>query len=175
MSRWPTRTSHVEPLNHLLKIISLIRYEHSQADCGHVKSALCLLSGICNHLEMPRSSWEQKGLCIIHWSFCLGLPQVTVVRKQPHGGIWSMPWIRKVPWRRDRLLTSIFLGFPGVSDSKESTCKAGDLGLIPGLGRSPGEGNGYPLQCSGLENPMDTGAQRDTVHVVAKTRTRLSD
>ena len=86
-----------------------------------------------------------------------------------------MPWVRKFPWRRDRLLTSIFLGFPGVSDSKESTCKTGDLGLIPGLGRSPGEGNGYPLQCSVLENPTDTGAQRDTVHVVAKSRTWLND
>ena len=43
--------------------------------------------------------------------------------------------------------------FLGGSDSKESACKGGDLGLIPGLGRSPGQGNGYPLQYSGLENP----------------------
>ena len=49
-------------------------------------------------------------------------------------------------------------GFAGVSDSKESACKAGDLGLIPGLGRSPGEGNGNPLQYSCLENSMDSGA-----------------
>ena len=47
------------------------------------------------------------------------------------------------------------LGFPGGSDGKESPCKAGDLGSIPGLGRSPGEGRGYPLQYSGLENSMD--------------------
>ena len=47
------------------------------------------------------------------------------------------------------------LGFPGGSDDKESACNAGDLGSIPGLGRSPGEGNGYPPQYSGLENPMD--------------------
>ena len=46
--------------------------------------------------------------------------------------------------------------FPGVSDSKESTCNAGDLGSIPGLGRSPGDGNGSPHQCSGLDNPMDS-------------------
>ena len=50
--------------------------------------------------------------------------------------------------------------FPGGSDGKESTCNAGDLGSIPGLGRSPGEGKGYPLQYSGLENPMDMGSQR---------------
>ena len=49
-------------------------------------------------------------------------------------------------------------GFPGGSVSKASACNAGDLGLIPGLGRSPGEGNGYPLQCSCLENSMDRGA-----------------
>ena len=49
-------------------------------------------------------------------------------------------------------------GFPGGSDSKDSACNAGDLGSIPALGRSPGEGNGYPLQYSCLENPMDRGA-----------------
>ena len=46
------------------------------------------------------------------------------------------------------------MGFPGDSAGKESTCNVGDLGSIPGLGRSPGEGNGYPLQCSGLENSI---------------------
>ena len=49
----------------------------------------------------------------------------------------------------------IYTSFPGGSAAKESVCNAGDLGLIPGLGRTPGEGNGYPLQYSGLENPMD--------------------
>ena len=51
-----------------------------------------------------------------------------------------------------------FQGFPGSSAGKESACHVGDLGSIPGLGRSPGEGKGYPLQYSGLENSMDTGA-----------------
>ena len=54
-------------------------------------------------------------------------------------------------WRRDRLPTPIFLGFPCGSVGKESVCNAGDLGLISGLGRCPGEGKGYPLQYSGLE------------------------
>ena len=61
-------------------------------------------------------------------------------------------------------------GFPGGSDGKESTCKAGDLGSIPGLRRCPGEGKGYPLQYSGLENSMD-----GIVHGVAKSQTWLSD
>ena len=56
---------------------------------------------------------------------------------------------------RDRLLTPVFLGFPCGSAGKESACNAGDLGFIPGLGISPGEGKGYPLQYSGLENSMD--------------------
>ena len=63
------------------------------------------------------------------------------------------------------------LDFPGGPEGKESTCNAGDLGLIPGLGRSPGEGKGYPLQYSGLENPMDRGAWWATVHGVTKSWT----
>ena len=55
------------------------------------------------------------------------------------------------------------LGFPGDSDGKESTCSAGDLVSTHGLGRSPGEGNGYPLQYFGLENSMDRGAWQATV------------
>ena len=72
-------------------------------------------------------------------------------------------------------LYPIMLGFPGGSEDKASACNAGDLGLIPGLGRSPGEGNGNPLQYSCLENPMDRGAWRARVHRVAKSRTQLSD
>ena len=52
------------------------------------------------------------------------------------------------------------MGFPGGSDGKESSCDAGDLGSIPGLGRSPGEGKGYPLQCYGLENSMNSTVHR---------------
>ena len=62
------------------------------------------------------------------------------------------------------------MGFPCGSAGKESACNAGDLGLILGSGRSPGEGKGYPLQYSGLENSMDC-----IVHGVAKSRTGLSD
>ena len=61
-------------------------------------------------------------------------------------------------------------GFPGGTAGKESTCNAGDLGLIPGLGRSPGVGKGYPLQYSGLENSMDCIPLG-----VAKSQTRLSE
>ena len=62
-------------------------------------------------------------------------------------------------------------GFPGGSAGKESACSAGDLGSIPGLGRSPGEGKGYPLQYSSLQNFMDRGAWWAIVHGVPKIQT----
>ena len=63
--------------------------------------------------------------------------------------------VGKFCWRRDRLPTPIFLGFPCGSVGKEFTCNVGDLGSIPGLGGSAGEGKGYPLQYSELENSVD--------------------
>ena len=70
-------------------------------------------------------------------------------------------------WKRDKLPTLVFLGFPYGSAGEESACNVGDLGLITMLGRFPGEGNGYPLQYSGLENSMDC-----TVHRTTKSRAR---
>ena len=77
---------------------------------------------------------------------------------------------QKICWRRDRLPIPVFLGFASGSAGKESACNEGDLGWIPGLGRSPGEGKGYSLQYFGLENSMDC-----IVHAVTKSWTRLSD
>ena len=84
---------------------------------------------------------------------------------------WFDSWVWKI-WRRDRLPITVFLGFPCGSAGKESACNVGDLGSIPGLGRSPGEGNSYPLQYSGLENSMDCIC---IVHRVAKNWTWLSN
>ena len=64
---------------------------------------------------------------------------------------------------------------PGGSEDKDSACNEGDQGLIPESGRCPGEGSDYPLQYSCLENSMDRGAWRETVHRVTKSWTRLSD
>ena len=64
------------------------------------------------------------------------------------------------------------MGFPGGSEGKESACTMGDPGSTPGLGRTPGEGNGNPLQYSCLENSMDSGAQFAIVHSVAKSWTQ---
>ena len=81
---------------------------------------------------------------------------------------WFLNW--EDPLERDRLPTPVFLGFPYDSAGKVSACNLGNLGLIPGLGRSPGEGKGYPLQYSSLENSMDC-----IIHGLAKSWTWLSD
>ena len=73
-------------------------------------------------------------------------------------------------WHRD-YSKALYVG----SGSKESTCNVGDLGSIPGLGRSPGEGNSYPIQYPGLENSKDRGTRQATVRGVAKNQTRLSN
>ena len=80
------------------------------------------------------------------------------------------PRFNKICWRRDRLPTPVFLGFHGGSAGKESACNTGDLGSISGLGRCAGEGKGYPLQYSDLENSMDC-----IVHGVTKRWTWLGD
>ena len=72
-------------------------------------------------------------------------------------------------------LGEVYILFPGGSEDKASACNAGDPGTIPGLGRSPGEGNGNPLQYSCPENPMGRGAWQATVHGVAKSQTWLSN
>ena len=80
---------------------------------------------------------------------------------------------QKDPQRRDRLPTPVFLGFPGGSDGKESTCNVEDLGSIPGLGRSPGEGKATHSSILAWRIPMDRGAWWATVHGVTKSRIQL--
>ena len=74
-----------------------------------------------------------------------------------------------------RISNETTTGLPRWLSVKDSSCNAGDEGLIPGLGSSPGGGNGKPLQYSCLGNPMDRGALRSTVHRVAKGQTQLSN
>ena len=96
-------------------------------------------------------------------------------------------WKKKILWSSRKqtwifhsssiiyIALTLYLGFPGGTDSKESDCSAWDMGLIPGSGRSPGEGSGHPFQDSCLENPMDRGAWWAAVHGIAKSWMRLSD
>ena len=82
--------------------------------------------------------------------------------------------IWKIHWRRDRLPTPVFLGFPCGSAGNKSACNVGDLGSIPGSGRSPGGGHGNPLPYSCLENPKDRRVWWATVHRFAKSWTQLN-
>ena len=82
----------------------------------------------------------------------------------------SQKWAHNYTYGNGRLPTPVLLGFPWSSAGKESTCNAGDLVSIPVLGRYTGEGKGYPLQYSGLENSIDC-----IVYGVTKSQTRLSD
>ena len=74
-----------------------------------------------------------------------------------------------------KLIMLDIMGFPGGSDGKQSACDAGNLCSVSGMGRSPGEWNGFPLQYSCLENSVERGAWRATVHEVAKSQMQLSD
>ena len=78
-------------------------------------------------------------------------------------------------WRRDSLLTPVFLDFPCGLAGKESACNVGDLGLIPELGRSPGEGKGYPLQYSDLENSMDCCKESDMTELPSLSLSEVSE
>ena len=77
---------------------------------------------------------------------------------------WVDSWVGKMPWRRDRLPTPVFLGFPHGLDDKESARNAGDLGLIPGLGRLEEEGTATHSSIPAWRIPMEGGAGRATVH-----------
>ena len=93
---------------------------------------------------LPDCLWTRK-------AFTWGFPYSSVgkkIRLQCRRPQFDF-WVSKTCWRRDRLPIPVFLGFPCGSAGKESTCNVGDLGLIPGLGRSLGEGKGYPLPYSG--------------------------
>ena len=98
-----------------------------------------------------------------------------LMKTEKPGGLQFMGWQRVGHDRATFTFTMTSLGFPGGSDGKGSACNAGDLGLIPRSGGSPGEGSGNPLQYSCLENSMDSGTWWAAVHGVAKSWTRLSN
>ena len=127
------------------------------------KESVCSAGDLSSVPGSARSSGEGNG----------NLFQYSCLENPTDGGVWwaTVPGVAK---SRTRLSDFTFT-FPGGSEVKASACNAGDLGSIPGSGRSPGEGNGNPLQYSCLENPTDGGAWRAAVHGVAKSQTRPSD
>ena len=141
------------------------RDENTRLSCLSPETPVCRSrSNSYNQIWNNRlvQTWERNTsrLCIVIAQLVKNLPAMQET--------WFNSWVGKIPWRRDRLPTPVFLGFPRGSAGKESACNAEDLGSIPELGRSPGEGKGYPLQYSGLENSMDF-----IVHGVTKSWTQL--
>ena len=129
------------------------------------------LKSLLQHHSSKASILQCSVFFIVHLTYIwasLGAQLVKNPRTMQETLVQFLGW--EDPLENDRLPTLVFLGFSGGSAGKESTCNGRDLGLIPGLERSPGEGNGYPLQYSGLENSMDC-----IVHGVAKNWTRLSN
>ena len=117
------------------------------------------------------SSFSKQGL--LPW--VLIRPLTTHLHPPPQLGVGLGPSSHLQNKSGNSCAASASLGFPGSSVGKDSTCNAGDLGSIPGLGRSPGGGNGCVFQFSCLENCMDRGAWHATVHVITKSWTPLSD
>ena len=108
----------------------------------------------------------------------MGFPDSSVGKETIcNAGDWFISWVGKIPCRRDRLPTPVFLVFPCGSAGKESACSVGDLGLIPGLGRSPGRWYGNPLQYSlpGESSQTEKPVGSREVHGVTKSWTQLSD
>ena len=97
----------------------------------------------CNAGDLGLVSWSHS-----HSELMMGFPGSSTSNKSACkcGRPWFDSRVWKISWRRDRVPTPVFLGFSGDSDGKESACNAGDLGSVPVLGRSSGEGKDYPLQ-----------------------------
>ena len=106
----------------------------------------------------------------------MGFPGSSAVKNLPAMQEISVQLLcKEFPWRRDRLCNPIFLGFPDVSDHKESACNAGNLGSIPGLGRSSEGGHDNPLQYSCLEKTPVQNSLVSYSHGVTKSQTQLSN
>ena len=129
---------------------------------------------------LPRPRWMLLEASIAIWASLIAqLVKNLPAMQETRFDSWVGKFLWRRAWRPNPVLvpgesTPVFLGFPGGSDSKESAYNAGDQGLILGLGRSPGEENGNPLQYSCMENLINRGAWRTTVHRVAKSWTRLN-
>ena len=153
------------PLKHILSALSVVTYQLWVALHGMARSFIEL----CKPLHHNKAV-NHEGDTHTHTHTATRGRICLQCRRS-----WFNYWVVKIPWRRDMLSTAVLMGFLGGSDGKESTCNAGDLGSIPGLGRSPGGGHGNLLQYSCLENPNGKGAWKATVCGVTKSWTWLSD
>ena len=136
------------------------------------------------HISVPSSRQYWSTLPLLKFGFCRDAIQTDLASSTEHDVSEVLPWscmdqlftlllLVSTPSKYHILLIHSTGGFSDSSSGKESACNSGDPSSIPGLGRSPGGGNGNPLQYSGLENPMDRGSWQVIVHRVVKSQTGL--
>ena len=137
---------------------------------------------LCNPIDCSPQGYSVHGILqarILEWvavPFCRGSSQARDWTGSPHILIlWLKSPSAVILRSKITIILIIIMDFPSGSDGKESACRAGDPSSIPGSGRFQGEGNGYPFQCSCLENSMDRVTLQATVHGIAKCQTWLSD
>ena len=162
--RWPKDWSFSFSISASSEYSGLISFKIDWFDLLAVQGTL---KRLLQHHSLKASSFQLSAFFIVQHSH----PYLTNGKTR---ALTRQNFVGKVICLLFNML-SRFVNFPGGSDGKASAYNAGDPGSSPGSGRSSGEGNGNPLQYSCLENPMDRGSWRATVHRVTKSRTRLSD
>ena len=163
-SPWASTAASFQPLTAAHHRGMLGRpWHHGTADM--VLKIASSFPGLSPGWKWSFSIWNHPQNTVPSKALCNG-PQSLPLRNPELQGAADLSWHGKCLWGQQYYLRA----FPGGSTCKESTCSVEDLRLTPGLGRSPGEGNSYPPQCSGLENSMDC-----IVHGVTKSQTQLSD
>ena len=154
-----------------LSVNSILTFAHQKVHCGTQEMYVCGCIYICVCVFIHSQVYVCK-----HFLILLDPSVYDVMLKiLTMGGKQHEKYRCGYLWEQTLDIGNLTASKPFSSDGKVSACNAGDLGSIPGPGRSPGEGNGNPLQYSCLENPMDGGAWGATVHGVAESRTQLSD
>ena len=141
------------------------------------KLLLCLRHPFASHICPSCASWCLVLITTMLQSIwaCLLLSKLSVIQNYLHSSFGESLILEKKSNSIVLICPNEYTGFPGGSDGKESACNARAYGLIPGLGRSLGEGNGYPLQYFCQENSMDRRTRWATVHGITNSQTRLSN
>ena len=153
--------------------------------CNTISSLFNILSRFFSKNSLSPTIFSLLLLCLLKYLTCFTFTILTpgggndnalqyscLENPMDWGAWWATVYGVAKSWT---WLSNYYLGFPGGSDRKESTCNVGDLDSIPGSGRSPGEENDYLFQYSCLKNPMNRGAWQATVYGVTKSWTWLSD
>ena len=162
--RWPKYWSFIFSISPSIEYSGLISFRTDWFDLPVIQGTL---KSLLQHCSLKATVLQRSAFFMVHLSH----PYVTTGKTID---LTIQTFVGKMMSLLFNMLSRFFMGFPHSLVGKESACNAGDLGLIPGSGRSPGEGNGKSLQYSCLENPMDWVAWKATVHGFTMFQTWLS-